>query len=61
MIADKFCKDGCHEEVATVGELIEVLKELPADMPIDRYDRVPVVFNVNSERPFFKLEDTDYL
>ena len=61
MIDDRFCKAGCHEVVETVGELIAMLKDLPEDLPLDRYNRVPVVFNVNSERPFFKLEDVDFL
>jgi hypothetical protein len=60
MVADKFCKSGCHEEVATVGELAEALKELPSDMPLDKYNRLPVVFNVSS-KPFFKLEDKEFI
>jgi len=60
MIADKFCKSGCHVEVETVGELIELLKELPEDMPVDQYNRTPVVFNT-STNPFFKLEDIECL
>lgn len=58
-IPDSFCKAGHHFEVHTVGGLADALKALPRDLPMDSEQTVPVVYNVDSNRPFFALSDRD--
>lgn len=64
-IPTKFYKGEDRPVANTVGELIEILKELPAELPVDQgfnnKGTVVVVFNVDSDPfvEFLEVEDND--
>ena len=61
-IPTKFYKGDDKPVANTVGELIEILKELPAELPVDQGfnngGTVVVVFNVDSE-PFVEFLEVE--